>query len=101
MTSASDVKGALKVAVEKYGSVNAAVNCAGIGIAVKTLSKQGPHPLDEFQRVLTVNSVGTFNVIRLAAEIMATSDTLNASGERGKMASLKEQGCYCLHYISG
>ena len=78
------MRSALKVAMEKYGSVNAAINCAGIGIAVKTLSKQGPHPLDEFQRVLTVNGVGTFNVIRLAAEIMAAGNTLNASGEKGR-----------------
>lgn len=78
------MKNALQFAKERYGSVNVAVNCAGIGIVMKTLSKQGPHQLDDFQRVLTVNTVGTFNVIRLAAEQMAGSDTLNASGERGQ-----------------
>lgn len=49
MTSESDVKGALETAKEKYGDVNVAVNCAGVGIAMRTLSKRGPHPLDEFQ----------------------------------------------------
>ena len=89
------MRSALKVAVEKYGTVNAAVNCAGIGIAVKTLTKQGAHPLDEFQRVLTVNCVGTFNVIRLTAEIMAAGDTLNESGERGRDA-FAESNKHCM-----
>ena len=47
--SEEDVKGALQVAREKYGGVTAAVNCAGIGVAMRTLSKRGPHPLDQFQ----------------------------------------------------
>ena len=64
------MKQALGVAKEKYGTVNTAVNCAGIAIAVKTLSKKGPHPLQPFSEVIRVNSVGTFNVIRLSAEQM-------------------------------
>lgn len=59
---------ALDAGADKFGGVNTAVNCAGIGIAVKTLSKKGPHPLGAFEKVLRVNTVGTFNVIRLAAE---------------------------------
>lgn len=61
----------LSVAKEKYGTLNAVVNCAGIGIAMRTLSKKGPHPLEDFARVINVNAVGTFNVIRLAAEQMS------------------------------
>lgn len=49
VTSESDVRGALEVAKEKYGGVTAAVNCAGIGVAIRTLSKKGPHPLEHFQ----------------------------------------------------
>lgn len=49
VTSESDVRGALEVAKEKYGGVTAAVNCAGIGVAMRTLSKKGPHPLEDFQ----------------------------------------------------
>ena len=49
VTSESDVRGALEVAKEKYGGVTAAVNCAGIAVAKRTLSKKGPHPLDDFQ----------------------------------------------------
>ena len=70
--------------MEKYGGVNAVVNCAGIGVATQTLSKRGPHPLDQFEKVISVNLVGSFNVIRLAAEQMALSEPYNTSGERGK-----------------
>ena len=70
--------------MEKYGGVNTVVNCAGVGVATRTLSKRGPHPLEQFQKVITVNLVGTFNVIRLAAEQMALGEPYNSSGERGK-----------------
>ena len=83
MTSESDLKNALQVAKEKYGGLNVAVNCAGIGIAMRTLTKKGPHPLEEFQRVLNVNAVGTFNVNRLAAEQMVKAEPYNSGGERG------------------
>ena len=49
VTSEDDVKGALAVAEEEYGGVNVAVSCAGIGVAMRTLSKKGPHPLQHFQ----------------------------------------------------
>ena len=49
VTSESDVQQALQTAQDKFGGVNVAVNCAGIGVAVRTLSKKGPHPLDLFQ----------------------------------------------------
>lgn len=58
------------------------VNAAGIAIAEKVLGRNGPHPLDAFVRVIRVNLVGTFNVIRLAAAAMASSAPV-ASGERG------------------
>ena len=54
MTSESDVKNAVDVAKEKFGGLSVAVNCAGIGIAKRTLTKKGPHPLEEFQRILQV-----------------------------------------------
>lgn len=70
MTQEKDVAKVISVAKEKYGTLNAVVNCAGIGIAMRTLSKKGPHPLEDFVKVVNVNAVGTFNVIRLAAEHM-------------------------------
>ncbi len=78
----SSVAVALDQAVEKFGKVNAAINCAGIAVAEKTMGKRGPHSLDSFNKVIQVNLVGTFNVIRLAAEKMAGNEP-NDAGERG------------------
>jgi NAD(P)-dependent dehydrogenase (short-subunit alcohol dehydrogenase family) len=64
------------------GPLRGVVNAAGVAIAEKVLGKNGPHPLDAFVRVIRVNLVGTFNVIRLAAAAMASNTPL-ASGERG------------------
>ncbi|MGB3413427.1 MAG: SDR family NAD(P)-dependent oxidoreductase [Microbacteriaceae bacterium] len=58
------------------------VNCAGIAPAKRILSRQGPHDLESFEKTIAVNLVGTFNVMRLAAELMA-SQTPNDEGQRG------------------
>jgi len=60
------------------------VNCAGVAPAVKTVGKDGPHPLEVFQRVVNINLVGTFNMCRLAADAMAKTEA-TADGERGVM----------------
>ena len=55
MTSESDVKNAIQVAMEKFGGISVAVNCAGIlGMSMPTLTEKGPYPLEEFQRTLEV-----------------------------------------------
>ena len=81
VTSEEDVNAALDAAAD-WGGVNAVVNCAGIAIAMKTLGRKGVHPLDAFLKILTVNTGGTFNVIRLASARMA-ENTPNEGGERG------------------
>lgn len=63
------------------GPLRINVNCAGIGNAVKTVSKNGPFPLDGFRKVVEVNLIGTFNVIRLAAERMSKTEPVGE--ERG------------------
>ncbi len=78
----ADVQAALKVAVENFGGLHVAINCAGIGIAEKTLSKRGPASLAGFSRVIGINLIGTFNVIRLASAVMAENQA-DAEGERG------------------
>lgn len=83
VTSEEDVTAALEVVGERYGTLNCVVNCAGIGIAKRTLTKKGPHPLDEFHKILQVNTVGSFNVIRLSADLMSQADPYTVSGERG------------------
>jgi len=76
------VMSGLKIAREANGPSRALINCAGIGIATKTLGKNGPHDLASFQKTITVNLVGTFNCIRLAAAEMAELEPMK-DGERG------------------
>jgi 3-hydroxyacyl-CoA dehydrogenase / 3-hydroxy-2-methylbutyryl-CoA dehydrogenase len=82
VTDESSVQVALDKAVETIGNVNVLVNCAGIGSAEKTFGKKGVHGLASFSKVIQVNLIGTFNVIRLAAAKMAENEP-NENGERG------------------
>eukprot|EP00297_Palpitomonas_bilix_P025639 CAMPEP_0113880152 /NCGR_PEP_ID=MMETSP0780_2-20120614/7628_1 /TAXON_ID=652834 /ORGANISM="Palpitomonas bilix" /LENGTH=256 /DNA_ID=CAMNT_0000866799 /DNA_START=1030 /DNA_END=1800 /DNA_ORIENTATION=+ /assembly_acc=CAM_ASM_000599 len=94
VTNEEQVKAAIDAAASKFGdSLNVAVNCAGIGVAVRTISKRGPHSLEQFQRVLTVNTVGTFNVIRLAADAMSKNDP-NEDGQRGVIVNTASVAAY-------
>jgi NAD(P)-dependent dehydrogenase (short-subunit alcohol dehydrogenase family) len=81
VTSPDDVTAAVEAASAQRGPLRVAVNCAGIGNAVRTVGKNGPFPLDAFTRVVTVNLIGTFNVIRLAAERISQAGEVD--GERG------------------
>jgi 3-hydroxyacyl-CoA dehydrogenase / 3-hydroxy-2-methylbutyryl-CoA dehydrogenase len=82
VTSPDEVAAAVALAVERFGTIHVAVNCAGVGAAMRTVTKQGPMPLDIFAKVIAVNLTGTFNVLRLAAAQMARN-TPNEEGERG------------------
>ena len=64
------------------GTLVGLVNCAGVAPAIKTVGKDGPHPLESFRRTIEINLIGTFNVLRLAAAEMAKNEP-NANGERG------------------
>jgi NAD(P)-dependent dehydrogenase (short-subunit alcohol dehydrogenase family) len=82
VASEADVQKAVATATERFGGVHGVVNAAGVGIAEKVLGKNGPHPLDAFERTIRINLVGTFNVIRLAAAAMAAGSPTE-TGERG------------------
>jgi 3-hydroxyacyl-CoA dehydrogenase / 3-hydroxy-2-methylbutyryl-CoA dehydrogenase len=82
VTSEEHVTNAVSKAIDYFGSINTVVNCAGIGIAGKLLSRKGVHSLDMFSKVISINLIGTFNVIRLASEQMM-KNVPNESGERG------------------
>jgi NAD(P)-dependent dehydrogenase (short-subunit alcohol dehydrogenase family) len=82
VTSDTQVESAVREAVEAFGRVDGAVNAAGIAVAERVLRKDGVQPLAHFTRVIQINLVGTFNVIRLAAAAMETN-TPAANGERG------------------
>jgi NAD(P)-dependent dehydrogenase (short-subunit alcohol dehydrogenase family) len=81
VTSEADGRAAV-AAAQSMGRLVGLVNCAGIGTATRTLGKEGPHPLDSFVRVITINLVGSFNMLRLAAAAMSAGDP-TADGERG------------------
>jgi NAD(P)-dependent dehydrogenase (short-subunit alcohol dehydrogenase family) len=82
VSNEDDVQQAIDLALATTGSLHGAISCAGIAIAQKVVSSRGVHPLGAFARVLSVNLVGTFNVIRLAATVMAKLEP-NELSERG------------------
>ena len=82
VTREDSVKAAIALAMDKMGKINAAINCAGVGTAEKTLGRDGPHSLDHYNRVIGINLVGTFNVARLAAAEMARNAPTE-DGQRG------------------
>lgn len=82
VTSDESVQAAIAKTMAAFGKINVAINCAGVGDPGKVLSKKGPMPLSQFNRVVQINLVGTFNVIRLAVEQMV-KNTPNDNGERG------------------
>jgi NAD(P)-dependent dehydrogenase (short-subunit alcohol dehydrogenase family) len=82
VTSEEAVQNAINTAQQAFGGLNLVVNCAGVGWAQRTISKDGPHPLQQFEFVIRVNLIGTFNVIRLSAAVMS-NNAPNGEGERG------------------
>jgi len=82
VTNDEGVQSSVARAVEAFGTINGAINCAGVGAASKVFSKKGPYPLKAFNWVVQINLIGTFNVIRLAVEQMVKNPP-NAEGERG------------------
>jgi NAD(P)-dependent dehydrogenase (short-subunit alcohol dehydrogenase family) len=80
VTNEESVQNAVKKTIDAFGGINVVINCAGVGDPAKLLSKKGPMPLSFFYRVVQINLVGTFNVIRLAVEQMVK----NAPGKDGE-----------------
>ncbi|MEV8436353.1 SDR family NAD(P)-dependent oxidoreductase [Actinosynnema sp. NPDC051121] len=82
VTSEDDVQAAVDTAAGSGSPLRVVVNCAGIGPSTRTVGKSGPHPLDLYRKVIDVNLVGTFNVLRLAAAAMGRTEPLE-HGQRG------------------
>jgi 3-hydroxyacyl-CoA dehydrogenase/3-hydroxy-2-methylbutyryl-CoA dehydrogenase len=82
VTGEESVQSALSATIEAFGGINVAINCAGVGDPGKLLSKKGPMSLSFFNRVVQINLIGTFNVIRLAVEKIV-NNTPNEDGEKG------------------
>lgn len=85
---ADEVQGraAIAEAIDVFGGIHGLVNCAGVAPAEKVVGREGPHRLESFMRIVNINLVGSFNMLRLAAEAM-TRNTPNALGERGVIVS--------------
>jgi len=86
VTSEADGQAAVDAALQSFGGLRGLVSCAGIAIAERTVKKDGPHALSSFARVININLIGTFNMIRLAAVAMAKGQP-NEAGERGVIVS--------------
>ncbi|MDE3079504.1 MAG: 3-hydroxyacyl-CoA dehydrogenase [Paracoccaceae bacterium] len=80
VTSDADGQAAVAAALDAFGRLDVLVNCAGIAPGEKVLGREGPHRLENFARAISVNLIGTFNMLRLGAEAMAR----NAPGESGE-----------------
>lgn len=92
VSSEIDAMAAVDTAVG-MGSLRGLINCAGVAPAIRTIGKDGPHPLDVFQRTININLVGTFNMGRLAAEAMSKADA-SEQGERGIIVNTASVAAY-------
>ena len=93
VTSEEDGKAVVATALKEFGGLQGLVNCAGIAIGEKTVGKNGPHSLASFTKVVTINLIGSFNMIRLASDAMIKG-TPNAGGERGVIVSTASVAAY-------
>jgi NAD(P)-dependent dehydrogenase (short-subunit alcohol dehydrogenase family) len=93
VTDETRVRAAVELAVKSFGALHGAIQCAGIVLAERVLSKTGPHPLDHFIRVIQINLVGTFNVVRLAAQSMG-NNVPGPDGERGVIINTASVAAY-------
>lgn len=90
----ASVKAGIGATVTALGAIHVNVNCAGIGNAAKTLGKNGPFPLDLWNTVIAVNLTGTFNVLRLCAEVMAKNEPMTDDGARGVIINTASVAAY-------
>ena len=93
VTAEADAKAAVALALKEFGGLHGLINCAGIAIGEKTVGKDGPHALASFSRVIGINLIGTFNMIRLAADAMSKAQP-NTGGERGVIINTASVAAY-------
>src|SRR6201985_2760073 len=93
VTDASSAEAAVVAAAKAHGPARVLVNCAGIGVAKRVVGRDGPHPLADFERVIKINLIGSFNMLRLATAEMAKLEPL-AGGERGVVVNTAPVAAY-------
>ena len=82
VASEASAVNAVQAAISAFGAIHGLVNCAGVAPAEKVVGKEGPHKLESFTRTININLIGTFNMLRLAAEAMLKNEP-DEGGERG------------------
>ena len=90
----ASVKDAIKKTTDTFGGLHVNINSAGIGAAARTIGKDGPMPLDRFEFVIRVNLIGTFNCLRLCAEVMQHNEPVTDDGERGVIVNVASVAAY-------
>lgn len=93
VTSEADGQRAVDQALGVFGRIDGLVNCAGIAPGAKVVGREGPHDLDVFTKTITINLIGTFNMIRLVSEAMIKQDA-NSDGERGVIINTASIAAY-------
>jgi NAD(P)-dependent dehydrogenase (short-subunit alcohol dehydrogenase family) len=94
VSDASSAEAAIVAASKAHGPARVLVNCAGIGVAKRVIGREGPMPLAEFEKVIRVNLIGSFNMLRLATAEMSKLEPLAATGERGVVISTASVAAY-------
>jgi len=94
VSSETSAKAAIEAAAKANGPARILMNCAGIAPAGRIVGKEGPHDLGFFSKVINVNLIGTFNMLRLAAAAMSTLEPLNDTGERGVIINTASVAAY-------
>jgi len=88
VASEDDVKAAIKKTTDTFGALHVNINSAGIGAAARTIGKNGPMPLEQFEFIVRVNLIGTFNCLRLCADVMQHNEPTTEDGERGVIVNV-------------
>ncbi|MDP2091680.1 MAG: SDR family NAD(P)-dependent oxidoreductase, partial [Pseudohongiella sp.] len=90
----AQVQSAIAKTLNTFGTLHININSAGIGAAAKTVGRDGPMAMDQFTRVIRVNLLGTFNVLRLCAAAMVKNEPLNEDNERGVIINVASVAAY-------
>lgn len=94
VTQEDSVQAGIAAAMDAFGAIHICCNYAGIGNAAKTVGKDGPFPLDKFKLIIDINLIGTFNVLRLAANEMQANEPFNEYGGRGCIINTASVAAY-------
>src|SRR5277367_2551993 len=94
VSDAASAEAAIATASKAHGPARVLVNCAGIGVAKRVIGRDGPMPLAEFEKVIRVNLIGSFNMLRLATAEMSKLEPLAETGERGVVISTASVAAY-------